>query len=212
MRLHPPPISQIAPALDLILSRAYDAPHSEWRGLGRILQRLLFSSIFTKGGRSYLKAFQPFQYSPEWLRIQSLAFYIWSWSLSETGRAIILTPLILRSHSRINWFRFRFLHAASRHISNEDGDPFNSHMKTIIWAYRVIAECNSVVRYTSSDVIHDQIVRSRDCFQMLMRCAHETHEGNLNPDSDANPVPNIEPDPFAVIGNAQSLGPEELIE
>lgn len=93
---------KLASALDVIQSRTYDAPHSEWRELGRILQALLFSSILTKrGGDLYLRAFQTFQYPPHWPRIQSPAFYIWSWSLSEAGRATILTPLILRSHAKV---------------------------------------------------------------------------------------------------------------
>ena len=32
VRLESPPVAKRAPGLDLIQSRAYDAPHSEWRG------------------------------------------------------------------------------------------------------------------------------------------------------------------------------------
>jgi hypothetical protein len=65
MRLEPSPIIQLAPTLDLIHGRGFDAPHSEWRELGRVLQGLLFSSILTKAGCSaYPKAFQIFQFPP----------------------------------------------------------------------------------------------------------------------------------------------------
>ncbi|KAL8798951.1 MAG: hypothetical protein Q9200_007661 [Gallowayella weberi] len=120
-----PAIAKLVPALDLILSRAHDAPHSEWRGLGRILQ----------------------------------------------GRATILTPLILRSHGSTNWFRLRFLQAAAQTI--ETGNDF-APMEAIIWAYRVIAECNSIVgsqRYTAPEEVHRWLIKSRSCYQMLIRCA-----------------------------------------
>ncbi|KAF6223757.1 hypothetical protein HO173_013218 [Letharia columbiana] len=58
IRLDAPPIAKLAPSLDLIQSRAYDAPHSEWRGLGRILQGFLMTTILTKRkSTTYLKAF-----------------------------------------------------------------------------------------------------------------------------------------------------------
>ena len=37
IRLTSPPIAKLAPALNLIQSRLYDVPYSEWRGLDRIL-------------------------------------------------------------------------------------------------------------------------------------------------------------------------------
>ena len=100
MRPEESPYVDLCPSLDLIRSRPLDAPHSEWRGLGRILQALLIQEILTKAGASaYLQAFQKFPFRHNWPRIQS-PLYIWSWSLSEAGRATLLTPLILRCKSR----------------------------------------------------------------------------------------------------------------
>jgi hypothetical protein len=65
-------IEAIAPTLDLILGRGYDAPHSEWRGIGRILLSVLFNNILTKRSReSFIKRFQDYPFPAGWPRIQS---------------------------------------------------------------------------------------------------------------------------------------------
>ena len=70
-------VARLATSLDVVMSKPYDAPHSEWRGIGRELQSLLFSTILSKVGcKAYLRAFQKFQYPPQWPRIQSPTFYI----------------------------------------------------------------------------------------------------------------------------------------
>jgi len=57
-----------------IYGRGYDAPHSEWRGIGRILQGLLFSAILTKAGSAAsLKGFQSFPFPPGWLAFRALS-------------------------------------------------------------------------------------------------------------------------------------------
>ena len=63
VRIDPPAVTKLAPALDLIQSRTYDTPHSEWRGLGRILQSLLMTFILSKReSTAYLKAFQNYRF------------------------------------------------------------------------------------------------------------------------------------------------------
>ena len=174
MRLNPSPIVELAPALDLVLSRPYDTPHSEWRGLGRLLQSLLFEAILTKnGGLAYLKAFQGYLFPPGWARIQSPMYYIWSWSLSEAGRASILLPLILRSHARVGWFRLPFLQAVRRQFRNDERTL--TPMQWIIHSYGVIAEANTIVGsqgYSNPDTIERWMIQSRECFQTLMICAN----------------------------------------
>ncbi|KAL8755627.1 MAG: hypothetical protein Q9184_004742 [Pyrenodesmia sp. 2 TL-2023] len=202
-----PPMVKLTPALDLILSRTIDVPHSEWWGIGRILQGLLFTSILTKkGANAYLKAFQSFRYPAHWPRIQSPAYYIWSWSLSESGRATILTPLILRSHAHGSWFRFKYLEAAAVRLNPDR--RYASSMGAIIWAYRVIAECNSVVgtqRWTDAELIHEWLLKSRHCYQMLIQCAEDAGLGAVA-DTDAGPS-------FVGLSVAAGVpGPEQILE
>jgi hypothetical protein len=68
----PSPLEDLCPALDLILSRPYDIPHSEWKGLGKNLQELLMESILTPLGlSSYMLAFQHFAVPDDWPQIQN---------------------------------------------------------------------------------------------------------------------------------------------
>src|SRR6266513_290036 len=72
-----PPIVSICPALDLIQSRAPDAPHSDFQGLTRLMQELLVTVILTKPGSiAYTHEFQPFPMKPGWNRLQSPLHYI----------------------------------------------------------------------------------------------------------------------------------------
>lgn len=177
IRLEPSPIAKLCPALDLIQSRAYDAPHSEWRGLGRILQGFLMSTILSKrGASSYLKAFQNFQFPAGWKRIQSPAFYIWSWSLSEAGRATLLTPLILRSQAKMDWFRLPFVQAAASTMVIE-----TSPLRAIVKAFGLIARSNTMVgsqRYINPDVLHEYVIEARRAYQELIACGGRAAKGH----------------------------------
>ena len=175
IRLESPPVAKLCPALDLIQARAYDAPHSEWRGLGRILQSYLMTNILSKrGGTMYLRAFQNYRFPPGWQRIQSPVFYIWSWSLSEAGKATLLAPLILRTHASVSWFRLPFLHAIEKKII---GIP---PMRAIIRAFGLIALSNTLVgsqRYTDPAVLHQHVLEARKAYQDLITCAKVTPAG-----------------------------------
>ena len=185
IRLETPPIMRLAPALDLIQSRAYDAPHSEWRGLGRVLQGFLMTKILTKRGSiAYLKMFQEFQFPPGWKRIQSPAYYIWSWSLSEAGKATLLTPLILRSKATIGWFRLPFLQAAERVMTIQ-----TTPLQAIVRAFGLIALSNTLVgsqRYTEPNMLHQHILNARRAYQELITCAMPAAEGSGNDPDDEN--------------------------
>lgn len=176
MKSEPPVVMRLAPALDLIQSRAYDAPHSEWRGLGRIFHSFLLSSILSKrGSASYLRSFQTFCFPSGWPRIGSPTLYIWSWSLSEAGRALLLVPLILRSHATIGWFRLSYLQAAEEVLP-----PNTFGLRAIIKAFGIIARTNTLVgsqRYTLPRSLHHQILEARHAYQDLIQCAIRVGQG-----------------------------------
>lgn len=61
------PLEELVPSLDVTLGCAYDIPHSEWKGLGQNLQKLLCESILnTHGLQSYYTAFQKFILPVQW--------------------------------------------------------------------------------------------------------------------------------------------------
>lgn len=104
-----PAIVKLAPTLDLILGRTYDIPHSEWKGIGRLAHEVLFqAALSAKGISEYSNSFQWFPTPSSWSRIQNPSKYFGSWSLSEHGRALILTPLILRRYADTSWFKADF--------------------------------------------------------------------------------------------------------
>jgi hypothetical protein len=107
---NPSPLETLAPTLNLILSRPPDILHSEWNGLGIRLQALLLNSILNKHGQSkYLAAFQRFKSPSKWPRLQSPLRYLKSWTLTEAGCSILLTPLILRCNAESSWFNKGYL-------------------------------------------------------------------------------------------------------
>ena len=169
LQLESPVIARLCPALDLVRTRAYDAPHSEWRGLGRTLHSFFVTTMLSKQGNTqYLRHFQSFQYPPGWPRIQSPTFYMGSWSLSEAGRASILLPLILRCHATVGWFRLSYLQAVDKVMKVE-----TSSLRAVVQALGVIAYSNTLIgsqRYTSPDQLHRVVLRARKAYQDLIRC------------------------------------------
>ena len=189
IKIESSPMTRLAPSLDLVLSRPYDSPHSEWRGISRIMHSFLLSSVLSKKGSSlYLKAFQTFRYPPGWPHIQSPISHIWSWSLSEAGRASLLMPLILRSHATIRWYRLPFLQAADTVFNVPEENA--TAVRAIVKAFGQIALSNSLVG-NQQWVLHSQlqaaIMNGRASYQKLVRCAIGAAEGfGRQDDEDSN--------------------------
>jgi hypothetical protein len=91
LQLKAPCIMTLAPTLDLVRGLGIGTPHSEWRGIGRAIQGVLFSSILTKNGsKQYVRAFQRYRSPLGWPKIQSPIHYMWSWSLRKPGAPRLL--------------------------------------------------------------------------------------------------------------------------
>jgi hypothetical protein len=174
------PLEQLTPALDLILAQTYDTPHSEWKGLGKILHRLLNKSILTSSGLSrYVSAFQRFVTPVDWPHIQSPETHLKSWSMSECGRALILAPLILRCNADQSWFRSPFLHQAQLLLKPLDPSGVLSSVDLIVRAYALFADATFAVSmplYFQVTDLHRIVLQGRDAFQRLIRAAKETVE------------------------------------
>lgn len=168
------PLEELVPSLDVTLGCAYDIPHSEWKGLGQSLQKVLCDSILNSHGlQAYYAAFQKFIIPVQWSRIQSPQHQR-SWSLSENGRAILLTPLILRCNATKHWFRPQYLERVSVIISSiEEGSSLDT-WKWTIHAYSLFATAITTLSSTQSvcaDEIKKSAILSRRIFQGLMIAA-----------------------------------------
>lgn len=162
------PMVKLGPALDLILTRTYDIPHSEWKGLGRLMQEILIDHLLTDNGvQQYLRAFQSFPTPTGWPRIQSPARYIQSWSLSEAGRATIITPLILRCHASPSWFQEAFLRSFSKNDSRAATDKVIRTYATFALAISAV----SLPHWTDQATLHKIIIEGRGAFQKLHKKA-----------------------------------------
>jgi hypothetical protein len=67
MSLEPPALTQISPALDILLSRPGDPAHSEYKGLSNLMHSLLLDSVLTiSATRSYAALLRSFPFPPTW--------------------------------------------------------------------------------------------------------------------------------------------------
>jgi hypothetical protein len=173
----PSPLEALTPALDLILSRTYDIPHSEWKGLGRNLHQLLIDSILTPSGISgYVSAFQHFPFPADWPRIQNPKTHFGSWSLSEHGRAILITPLILRCYATLAWFKKPYLSSASRVLRSLSTNSTLSSKDLVVYAYACYATAVSAVSmltYFSPTDLQSIVETGREAYQKLIEASIE---------------------------------------
>ena len=171
------PIVSICPALDLIQSRAPDAPHSDFQGLTRLMQELLVTVILTKPGSvAYTHEFQQFPMKPGWNRLQSPLHYIFSWSLSEAGRASFHTAMVLRSKLKPAWVKPKFLDAVKTVFKIEMEQQQLTPVEVIAWCYARMAHSNAVVGsplLSSSDRANFNaiVMLGRSIMQGLWKCA-----------------------------------------
>ena len=183
MRQEPPPILPIAPCLDLILGRGYDAPHSEWRGIGRALFGLLFNTILTQGGcNAFIKAMQVFPFPVGWPRIQS-PLHLFSWSLSETGRALMILPMILRCRGRNTWYKLRYLNALSNLVG--DDRPVRALTKLFKNIAVVLSQTSKrLAKPLTGDETAGLMRGGRVSYRLLIQAAERMHGNKVIEDAD----------------------------
>ena len=104
-------------------------------------------------------------------------YYIWSWSLSEAGKATVLTPLILRTQATTTWFRLPYLQAVEKNMTVE-----SSPLRAIVKAFGLIARSNTLVgsqRYIEPGLLHECVLESRRAYQALILCASAEGSGKV---------------------------------
>jgi hypothetical protein len=85
--LEPVPLERIVLALDIILTRPSDPAYSEFQGLAKLLYSLLCDTILTEATKKeYIQILRIFLFPSGWRRLQSLYFYLGSYSLSKYRR------------------------------------------------------------------------------------------------------------------------------
>src|SRR5437773_11754675 len=111
-----------------------------------LFRSLLITVILTRqGAELYTAEFQRFPMKPGWNRLQSPLHYIFSWGLSEAGRASFHTAMVLRSRLKSSWVRSQFLGAVKTVFNAEMARYKLSATEVISWCFARMAHSNSVV-------------------------------------------------------------------
>ena len=171
---NPSPLEHLFPALDLILSRSYDIPHSEWKGLGKNLQELLTSVLTPAGLSGYMSAFLHFPVPEHWGRIQNPKAHLGSWSLSEHGLAAVMTPLVLRCHSKPEWFKEQYLEMAGNILKpllpRECLSVPPCHMITYAYAcFAMAVSATGALKSYKVSELHTIVLKGREAYQRLLQ-------------------------------------------
>lgn len=181
-----PPLVDISPALDIILTRPSDPAHSEFQGITRLMHEMLLSSILSaSAAKEYNAVLRRFPFPPGWGRLQSPTHHLKSYSISEHGRWSIIIPLLLRK-----WLREEHLHpyfARASRANHSDTSP----VSYIVSCFATIAKSNSLLtapRITKADRLNFKaiIAQSRHCYQSL--CHDSSVSVMTNPRSRASVV------------------------
>ena len=164
------PLIKIAPCLDIIRSRPGDAAHSEYAGLAKQAQSLLFDAILNKKGQeAYVKELQSQPLPPGWARLQSPMYHLKSYRMSECARISVLTPLILRRWLREGFIEANYLRAVRVTLTLPPIDAITK-------CFALMAQSSAVILSPSMsgedrDQMHYIIKKGRKAFQNLFRCA-----------------------------------------
>lgn len=174
MRTQQTPLITIAPSLDIIRSRPGDVAHSEYAGIAKQAQHVLFAAILTDAGaNAYCTELRHFPFPPGWGRLQSPKYHLASYRMQECGRLSIITPLLLRTWLEPKWINPVYLKAAEATMS--PALSLNG-VDSIVACYAAMAKSNTVVltqnmRPIDRENMMSLLLQSRKAFQRLYQCA-----------------------------------------
>ncbi|KAL9593508.1 MAG: hypothetical protein Q9219_007519 [cf. Caloplaca sp. 3 TL-2023] len=95
MRKDQSPLVDLTPALDILRSRPFDAAHSEYAGIAKQAQQVLFEAILTPTAQDeYCSELRRFPFPPSWARLQSPKYHLKSYRMQECG-LFPITSLLL---------------------------------------------------------------------------------------------------------------------
>lgn len=185
-----PPLLNIAPALDIILSRPGDPAHSEYSGQSRRLHELLIEGILSpkavKLYASFLRTTFPFP--PTFARLQSPVHHLKSYSLSDHARWSIVIPILLACWLRDFHVQPLFLKCFRDLLITDGLLPFGSNNNTavlswVIRSYALAAKSNSIlmadeIKASDSENLMDIVREGRKAFQRLLRAAADSINAN----------------------------------
>jgi hypothetical protein len=188
-----PPLTQISPALDLILTRPADPAHSEYGGLASLSHEMFVQAVLTTAaGKEYNNFLRSFPFPPGWARLQSPLHHLRSYSLSEHARWAIIIPVLLRKFLKEGHMKKHFVEAVKA--------MGETPVEFVVSCYAALAKSSSILMGYHISIADrqnmDNIVREgRRRFQELCKAASKSI--NLNPKRLATPAPSRQGTPRA---------------
>ena len=164
-------LAEIAPALDILLSRPGDPAHSEYQGLTRIMHNLLLDTLLTpQATHAYAALLRRFPFPPNWPRVQGPLHHLKSYSLSEHARWSLVIPVLLRC-----WLRENHLRRPLIAVFQSHGTP-NDLITQIIKCFAAAATSNCVlmsehISVSDRENLHQIIMGHRVHLQNLLKTA-----------------------------------------
>ena len=168
------PLIAISPSLDLIRSRPGDAAHSEYAGIAKQAQYVLFEAVLTDSAATeYCAELRSFPFPSGWGRLQSPKHHLSSYRMQECGRLSIICPLLLRTWLQPHFINPLYLKAMEVTVSPVlDLQPIDA----IVYCYAMMAKSNTILLSQnmskhSRENITEILLQSRKSFQRLFECA-----------------------------------------
>jgi hypothetical protein len=169
MATKPPTLDSIAPTLDIVMTRAPDAAHSEFQGMTQLMHNLLIKAILTSAGvKEYARMLRTWKFPAGWNRLQSPVHYLGSYNLSAHARWSIIIPGLLNFWLEEKYVNTKFRNNSALHDALEGG----SVVKYVVRAFAALAKSNSVLmgsRISAEDRqnMREIITRARAMYQQL---------------------------------------------
>lgn len=197
-----PPLMEISPALDKILSCPPDPAHSEYNGLSCLMHFLLRDVILTGPARTeYSAVLRGWPFPPGAARLMSPLHHLASYNMSAHARWSIIVPALLR-----DWLTEDHMVVSFATQAKEMGN--SSPVDFVVSAYAALAKSNSVLmgrKITSNDRENMvQIIRrGRYMFTQLNLCASRSTLAGSRAGSVARgsvgPAPAPSPEPGTIV-------------
>ncbi|KAL7818066.1 hypothetical protein V8C44DRAFT_211757 [Trichoderma aethiopicum] len=176
-----PKLTQLSPALDLILSRPPDPAHSEYNGMSELMHGLLMDRILNNtGSKAYTKELRYWPFPPGWERLQSPLHHLRSYSLAAHARWSVIVPGLLRRWLEPGHIHPLFMKEALSHLTTQDPVAV---VNFVVKGFAKLAKSNSVlmglkVAQSDRQSMTTIIRETRQHYQQLCLCASRAITAN----------------------------------
>ena len=151
-----------------------DAAHSEYAGIAKQAQYVLFEAILTDAAATdYCAELRSFPFPSGWGRLQYPKHHLSSYRMQECGRLSIVCPLLLRT-----WLQPHFVNPLYLRVMEVTVSPALNlpPIDAIVYCYAMMAKSNTIllsqfISKNDRENITEILLQSRKSFQRLFECA-----------------------------------------